>query len=829
MARVRPDLPSGTVTFLFTDVEGSTRLLHQLGAADYAQALADHRRILRHCFVTHGGTEVDTQGDAFFVAFPTAPGALAAASEALEALEPGPIRVRMGLHTGTPHLAEEGYVGADVNRAARIAAAGHGGQVLVSAATASLLDSDRLRDLGEHRPKDLSAPERIYQLGPDDFPPLKSLHQTNLPVPATPFLGREQEVAELGALLARDDVRLVTLTGTGGSGKTRLALQAAGMAADAFPGGVWWVPLATIRDPALVLEAAASAMGATGDLAEHIDDKCLLLVLDNFEQVVEAAAKLAELRGRCPGLSVLVTSREPLRIEGEWEYAVDPLREAEAVELFETRARAARRDFATDDDVRRICARLDNLPLAIELAAARVKVLSPRALLERMERRLPVLTGGTRDAPERQRTLQATIAWSHELLSREEQTLFHRLGVFAGGATLDSAEAVCDADLDALASLVDKSLVRQSDDRFWMLETIREYAVERLEAGGEADDLGRLHAEYFLALAEEAEPHLRDWWTASAAEWLDRLEGEHDNLRAALDRLEASGENELALRLAGAVSEFWDLRGHLVEGRRRLASTLAADERPTGARAKALSAAAALAVACGDAATGRLRAEEALALHRALGEEWGTANSVFVLGYALAEEGDMTKAQQLFDEAARRFDELGDEHYTLLARRSLAWAHEGLGDLEGARALHEDNLPRARALRNEFIVASTLGALATTAIDEGRVRDAVPMLEESHRLYRELGDPLDTAVNLCRFARALACEGKAGPAAQLVSSYEALCEQIGANVQWAAEMNEGTLATVRTELDEAEVDGAWGQGQTLTADEAVRLALDCLE
>src|SRR5687768_14540386 len=466
----RSDLPSGTVTFLFTDVEGSTRLLHALGAEGYADALATHRRILREASARHGGVEVDTQGDAFFIAFPTAPGALAAADEARHQLRTGPIRVRMGLHTGSPHLTDEGYVGPDVHRAARIAAAGHGGQILVSAATAQLLDGPALRDLGDHRLKDLTAAERIFQADPDEHPPLKTLHQTNLPVPATPFLGREAELAELSALLARDGVRLVTLTGPGGSGKTRLALQAAADAAEAFAAGVWWVPLAALRDPALVLDGASAALGASGDLAEHIGDKRLLLLLDNFEHLTPAAADLAPLLAACPNLTLLVTSREPLHLAGEHEYAVDPLQRSEAVELFMTRALAARRDIVANGEVALICERLDDLPLAIELAAARLKVLSPAVSLERLEQRLPLLAGGTRDAPERQRTLRATIEWSHELLTPDEQRLFARLAVFRGGCTLEAAEAVVDADLDTLQSLVDKSLVRVRDSgRFWML------------------------------------------------------------------------------------------------------------------------------------------------------------------------------------------------------------------------------------------------------------------------------------------------------------------------------------------------------------------------
>ena len=366
------DLPSGTVTFLFTDVEGSTKLLHERGADAYAQALAEHRRILREAFGAHGGVEVDTQGDAFFVAFPTAPGALQAAAAALKGLASGPIRVRMGIHTGTPLLTDEGYVGVDVHRAARIAGCGHGGQVLVSASTAALLNTDKLRDLGQHRLKDLSAPERIFQLGIDEFPPLTSLHQTNLPIASTPFLGRQKELTEVLELVAQDGVRLVTLTGPGGTGKTRLAAQAAAELSPRYPEGTWWIPLASVREPHLVLEAAAGVLGTKDGLAQRIADRSMLLVFDNFEQVVQAAGDVAELLASCPNLDVLVTSREPLHIAGEQEYAVPPLVRQESIDLFGARARAVKRDFESDDAVSEICRRLDDLPLALELAAARV-------------------------------------------------------------------------------------------------------------------------------------------------------------------------------------------------------------------------------------------------------------------------------------------------------------------------------------------------------------------------------------------------------------------------------------------------------------------------
>jgi len=822
MLRVRSDLPSGTVTFLFTDVEGSTSLLHALGAHGYAEALVGHRRILREAFMAQRGVEVDTQGDAFFVAFPTAPGALRAAAAALEGLSGGPIRVRMGIHTGTPLLGEEGYVGVDVNRAARIAAAGHGGQVLVSASTAALLGTDGLRDLGEHRLKDLSAPERIYQFGLEEFLPLKSLYRTNLPIPATPFLGREHELAEVLALLAQDDVRLLTLTGPGGTGKTRLGLQAAAEAAERHPDGVFWMPLAPLRDSDLVLEAAAQALGAKDGLAEHVADKSLLLLFDNFEHVVDAAGGLSELLAACPNLQLLVTSRELLRVPGEQAYPVPPLEPQDGTDLFLARARAVLPSFVADEAVPELCARLEHLPLALELAAARIRVLAPEQLLERLSKRLDLLKAG-RGVDPRQQTLRATIEWSYQLLNADEQQLFARLAVFAGGSTLETAEAVCEADLDTLQSLVDKSLVRVRErDRFWMLETIREYASERLEQSSEVDDLRCRHAEHFLALADEAEPHLR----GNPKQWLDLLEHEHDNLRAALDNLQSSGKGELVLRLAGALPRFWVMRGHTREGLRQLEVALGVDERPTAARARALNGAALMAFEVGDAPTATLRAEEALTLNRAIGDAWGIAYARFLLGQAAITERDWVRAQQLFEESVRVFRELGDEHYTLVATFNLAWMYGELGDTERDRALHEENLVRARAVGNQRMEALALSVLARYVSDEGRVEEALSMLNAAYLIARDLGDRVESADILSRFADILASAERPTTAARVLSCSETLREEFGTERTWVASRNEETLARIGAQLDETAFAEAWERGRTLTADEAVALALE---
>lgn len=826
MMPVRRGLPSGTVTFLFTDVEGSTKLLHELGADEYAAALAGHRRIVRAAAGAHGGVEVDTQGDAFFFAFPTAAGALLAAEAMTEALASGPTRVRVGLHTGTPLLTNEGYVGGDVHRAARIAAAGHGGQVLVSSSTAHLVET-QLTDLGEHRLKDLSAPERIYQLGESGFPALKSLYRTNLPIPATPFLGRERELADVIELLSRDEIRLLTLTGPGGTGKTRLAAHAAGLASDGYADGVWWVPLAPLRDPTLVIETAAAVVGAENGLGQHISDKSMLLLFDNFEQVVEAATDLASLLGDCPNLDLLVTSREPLHIAGEQEYMVPPLVPEEGVAFFLARAKAVRPGFQLDASVSEICRRLDDLPLALELAAARVKALSTSQILERLEQRLPLLIGGPRDLPERQRTLRATIEWSYDLLSSQEQRLFSRLAVFRGGCTLGAAEEVAEADLDVLQSLVDKSLARHSNERYWLLETIRDYADEQLEAAGEGEELRQRHAGYFMQLAEDAEPYIRG--TAREGEGLDRLEPELDNLRAAFDRLQAAGESQLTLQLAGALWKFWNFRAHMTEGERRLGDALRADERPTAARARALVGAAGLALGI-DRARARLRAEEALELNRALDDPAGTALSTYLLGYVCAEEGDFARALPLFEESLLAFRELRDDHYTLLASWAVAWMCEQLGDLERARAIDEESLPVARALGNVRMEAMFVDRLAESAIDEGRIQDALSMLTDTLRLYRELRAPVSTAESISHLARALAAAGNFDHAARLVACSETLLEEVEVAVpSEMARRHQKLLPTIREKLDEATFAEAWEQGRRITVDEAVALALASLE
>jgi predicted ATPase len=682
--------------------------------------------------------------------------------------------------------------------------------VLLSAAAATLVDAHDLRDLGEHRLKDLSAPERIYQLGDGEFPPLKTLYRTNLPVPATPFLGRDQELGDVLGLL--DGTRLLTLTGPGGTGKTRLGLQTAAASAERFPDGVFWVPLAPLRDPELVLEAAGQALGAQDGVAEHVGDRRLLLLLDNFEHLVDAAGDLAGLLATCPNLQLLVTSREVLRLPGEQAYAVPPLQPADGEELFLARARAARPDFVTTPAVPELCARLDNLPLPLELAAARVRVLSPEQLLERLAQRLDLLKAG-RGADPRQQTLRATIEWSHELLNADEQRLFARLAVFRGGCTLEAAEAVCDADLDTLESLVDKSLVRVRDgDRFWMLETIREYALERLEGSGETEELGARHVAHFLALAEEADPAIAG---QESGDWIDRLERDYDNLRAALDFLEARGDG---LRLAAALRNFWYLRGHVLEGRRRLDAALAADERPTLTRARALSGASTTASMSGDIPAAKAWTEQALALSRELGDDWGIAEGLWTLGYLMVEEGRSVEAQPVIEEGLRRFEELGDEHYALFATRTLAFAYEHAGDIDRSRLLHEQNLEQARKLGNRQVQVPILGALAMLAVDQGRFEDAFTLLRENLPIAIALGNRGPLAVNLCRVAHALAAAGRARAAARLLAALDEPLIEMGRGGPWVEEMNRQTRSLLGSHLDELEAP-------VLSFDEAVELAL----
>ena len=813
------DLPSGEVTFLFTDIEGSTKLLHELGPEGYAGALAEHRGHLRAAFTKHGGVEVDTQGDAFFYAFPSAAGAVAAADEGRSALRSGRIRVRMGVHTGRPHRTDEGYVGADVNKGARIAAAGHGGQVLLSKETRDAVSVDAT-DLGEHRLKDFSQPIWIFQLGDERFPPLKTISNTNLPRPASSFVGRENEVKEVVSLLQRS--RLVTLSGPGGSGKTRLAIEAATELIPENRNGVFWVGLATLRDAGVVSDTIGQTLGAQDGLADHIGEKEMLLLLDNFEQVVDAAPEVSALLGACPNLRVLVTSRALLRVSGEVDYGVPPLVRDEAVELFCTRS-----GLEGDPTIAELCRRLDDLPLAVELAAARTKALSPAQILERLSARLDLFKGG-RDADPRQATLRATIEWSHDLLTAEEQRLFARLAVFGGGCTFESAVSVADADLDTLQSLVEKSLVRHTVERFWMLETIREFAVEQMESSGEADELRARLSDHMVALAEEAAPHLRKEDPA----WLDRLEAEQDNIRLAFDHLEASGQGEPVMRLAGSIWRLWSLRGPLPEGLRRVQSALSRDGRPSLARADALIGAADMTGDLGDYGKIGPYAEEALGIYRALGDRWGEAYALLALGFWFTDRRQWPEGRETFEESARLFSELGDRYWALAANRRVVWILDELGDKENALALREQNLREARDIGDDLTVGQMLAWRADQAADEGRIEDAITLLIEAHRLHSNKpghNERYWDAIVLCRFAALLTSERKATTAASLLGCWSATFEEIASHADvWLVKKNDATLASIHGLLDDATFEMAWAKGRSMSPDQAVSQALSDL-
>jgi predicted ATPase/class 3 adenylate cyclase len=816
MPLMRTDLPSGTVTLLFTDVEGSTKLLQELGEQGYAHALAEHRRLLREAFTRHGGVEVDTEGDAFFVAFPDPAEAVAAAREAQEALEDGPIRVRMGLHTGSPHLAEQGYVGVDVHLGARIAASAHGGQVVLSKATGALLD-ERFKplDLGEHRVKDFAEPVWLYQLGTERFPPLKTISNTNLPRPASSFVGREREVAEIGALL-QDGARLVTLTGPGGTGKTRLAIESAAELVPGFKNGVFWVPLAALRDPALVPDTISATIGAKDGLAEAIGEREMLLLVDNLEQIIAAAPELATLVEACPNLRLLATSRERLRVRGETEYPVPPLSDTEAVELFSERSR-----LVPDESVRALCRRLDDLPLAVELAAARTSVLTPAEILERLGKRLDLLKGG-RDADPRQATLRATIEWSYELLDGDERSLFSRLSVFRGGWTVEAGEAICGADLDVLQSLLDKSLVRRPDHRFTMLETIREFASERLAASGEADEQRRRHADFFLALAEEATPRI----SSGDKAWVDRLEAEHDNLRAAFEQFLASGETESAQRFVGYLFDLWMIHGHFVEARAKAEQAVSAGVSPTAARAAALVTASAFADAAGDVERARSHAEEAMALYEALGDRRGVARARHELGGFAARGRDWAAARDMWQQCVADFTEVGDDHWALVARRSVAWASEELGDLARYRELVIENLEHSRRVGDRRIEARSIGSLAYWELKDGNLDAAMEHQMESSRIDRELANPLFLAVDLVRHAWILALRGDEEQAARLIGRSDQVWTDIGATPEsWEEEEHDEVLEVVRARLHQDDLERALEEGRRLSLDEAFEVAL----
>jgi predicted ATPase/class 3 adenylate cyclase len=862
------ELPTGTVTFLFTDIEGSTRILQALGER-WPPVLRDHNRLLRQAIRDEGGIELRTEGDAFFAVFTDAGAAAASVATAPRALfahewpTDAPIRVRMGLHTGQGAVGEDDYVGLDVHRAARIAAAGHGGQVLVSASTAELLrdalpDGVALHDLGSYRLKDLARPERISQLTvdglPTDFPPIRSLEPpTNLPPERTTFVGRSEEVHRIRELLG--DAKVVTLTGAGGSGKTRLALHVSRSLIERYPDGVFLVELGPIIDHRLVVAAIADAVGARAEgqralrdtLRDHVRHREMLLVLDNFEHILEAAPIVADLLDAAPRLRIIVTSREPLHLQGEHEVAVPPLalpdpdaasEEAErsdAVALFVHRARAVDPSFRITDAaaVAELCRRLDGLPLAIELAASRTKMLTPGAILERLERRLDLLTGGPIDVPARQRTLREAIAWSHDLLEADERALFRKLSVFAGGWTVDAAERVADPDrrLDVLAllgSLLDKSLIvraptMEDEPRFTMLETIRAFAFEELESSEEAVPTRDRHAAFFLALAEAAEPHLR---RDDQKRWLDRLETEHDNIRAALRWAIDSGDAPTALHLAGAVWRFWHLHSHLADGRRWAEEALALPGAAgrTAERIRGLTALGGMAYWQQDVPTFRRAYEEALAIAQELDDAAEVAEQMYNLAFAHALEGDFPGMLALVRQSRSMFEELGNRRGVADCDWILGIAARLGGDLEQSRSLGEQSLRVHREVGDRFGGTVALYALGRTAMEQGDLDVAEACFREALANDAEIGNRTGMCVILDNLADKARIDGDHVRALRLGGASEAMKEATGAQAPPQLLDLPDLREEARRALSQDAIGAAWDEGRAMSIEQVVAYA-----
>jgi predicted ATPase/class 3 adenylate cyclase len=798
------ELPAGTVTMLFSDIEGSTVLLGRLGDR-YSDALAAHRDIMRAAISASGGHEMGTEGDSFFVVFGSAADGVACCLAAQRALVghlwPGglAVRVRMGVHSGEPARHQDGYVGMDVHRAARIAAAAHGGQVVLSDAT-RLLVASRLpagvsvRDLGFHQLKDLQAPERIYQLaGPgleEDFPPLKSLGAaTSLPVPPTALVGRVDDIERLRAVLARPGSRLVTLTGAGGIGKTRLAVQVAAGLPDEFPDGLWWVGLAPVSRGAEVLSAIAQVLGVREEqgtgleraVAARLAGRRMLVVLDNAEHVLpDVADVVVRLLAAGDRLVVLATSRERLQLSAEHVYPVPPLSAVEAVALLQQRAADGGVPVDQSPVLGRLCERLDRLPLALELAAARLRMFSPAQLLDRMDSRLDLFTG-PRDAEPRHRTLRATIEWSHGLLTEPEQLLFRGLAVFAGGCTVDAAESVCQPEPGALDGLLDKCLVVRGDDapepRFGMLESIRQFAAERLAAAGEGSALRACHAGYFRALAERMDAALRAGEPEEGP--VAVLAADIGNLRAAVDFGLGTGDTEVVRQITAALHMYWDIRGLFTEARSWQDRALALTDVQDVTRRRLLSALACTARTQGDYMAAQAASDEAASLAMTLAGETELLESLRARASAARSRDDLRTAEALLQEALGVALSAGNGVGVSACRLGLAGMANQEGRHDEADDLLAENLPFVRGLGQIRCEGYTLRGMAHTSVRRGRLPDcAAPALLGATRAL-QIGDKYLAAWCLDLFAAAVAAAGDQRRAASILAAVDAARHAMG--------------------------------------------------
>jgi len=867
-------LPTGTVTFLFTDIEGSTRLMQEIGDR-YVQAQVIHHEILRAAFQSNSGRELRTEGDSFFCVFESAVDACEAAAEAQRQFiarewpAGAALRVRMGIHTGEAPLVGNEYIGIDVHHAARVMSAAHGGQVVVSESTRSIVGESlpprlSLRDLGLHRLKDLARPERLFQLVidgvPDTFPALRTLDSTpnNLPTQLTSFVGREDVVVEAKRLLER--TRLLTLTGPGGIGKTRLSLQVAAEVVQKFPDGVYFVALSAVRDPDLISSAVAQSIGL-GNLgnrppleavAEHLRDRAVLLVMDNFEQLLpDGATTVSQILQVAPNVKVVASSRAGLRIYGEQELALEPLRipdmkalpsiealsQYEAVKLFVERAMAARHDFQVTNEnapaIAGICERVDGLPLAIELAAARVKLFNPQALLARLETNVSVLGSGARDLPGRQQTLKGAIAWSYDLLDAPHRRLFARLSVFARGASLDQAEAVCGpADelgvdvLIGLDELAEQSLLRRQPDldepRVLMLHVIREFAAEKLQESGEADAIRDRHAGAYQALAEAAAPHL---FGSEQREWLDRLELDHDNFRAAFDWVVAHGDAERALCLGAAFWRFWQMRGFLREGRARLDAVLAmpGSHSYDEGRARALEAAGGIAYWQGDMDACQVYYDESLELFRRGGDPQKIANALYNASFpANVAKLDLPKAELVLNEALPIFRTLNDKAGIARCLWAVGQTYIYTDQIDRAIASLDESIVLFRELGDRFGLGWSLFVRALLWLRVDRVASARADLEEALEIFSEAEDVSAEVLVIDSIAEVVRREGDTVGGARLAGAAKAHEAATGAGLNSIVGLREGWRSRA-VSLNEKEA-AAHAAGEKMTLDEAVALA-----